>query len=132
MLCQLLLISLKSSQHQFNPISHLGKAYFITKPTLSHPRAFGCRCFPLLTPYNKHKLQLKSVPCIFLGDPFHSKGYTCLDLSSHRIYTSRHVLFNEIFFLGLHASDQSNPSPQVPTFSSDIWLTTLQTLLCCA
>jgi hypothetical protein len=105
---------------------------FHTKPTLTHLRAFGSQCFPLLTPYNKHKLQPKSVPCIFLGYPFHSKGYTCLDPSSHRVYTSRHVLFHETIFPGLHPSDQSDPSPQITPFSPDTWLTTLHTLHCCA
>jgi hypothetical protein len=108
------------------------ESLFHSKPTLSHLRAFGSQCFPLLTPYNKHKLQPKSVPCIFLGYPFTSKGYTCLDPSSHRIYTSRHVLFNETVFPGLHTSDQSKSSPQITALSSDIWLNTLHPLHCCA
>ena len=108
------------------------ESLFHTKPTLTHLRAFGSQCFPLLTPYNKHKLQHKSVPCIFLGYPFNSKGYTCLDPSSLRIYTSRHVLFNETIFPGLHTSDQSISSPQITALSSDIWLNTLHTLHCCA
>jgi hypothetical protein len=108
------------------------ESLFHTKPTLPHLRTFGSQCFPLLTPYNKHKLQPKSVPCIFLGYPFNSKGYTCLDPSSHQIYTSRHVLFNETVFPSLHTSDQSNSSPQITAFSSDIWLNTLHTLHCCA
>ena len=108
------------------------ESLFHSKPTLSHLRAFGSQCFPLLTPYNKHKLQPKFVPCIFLGYPFTSKGYTCLDPSSHRIYTSRHVLFNETVFPGLHTSDQSKSSPQITALSFDIWLNTLHPLHCCA
>uniref|UniRef100_A0A2N9H8A2 Integrase catalytic domain-containing protein n=1 Tax=Fagus sylvatica TaxID=28930 RepID=A0A2N9H8A2_FAGSY len=45
------------------------ESLFHTKPTLTHLRAFGCQCFPLLTPYNKNKLQPKSVPCIFIANP---------------------------------------------------------------
>jgi hypothetical protein len=77
------------------------ESLFHTKPTLPHLRTFGSQCFPLLTPYNKHKLQPKSVPCIFLGYPFNSKGYTCLDPSSHRIYTSRHVLLKLVFLVSI-------------------------------
>ena len=42
---------------------------FHTPHDLTHLKSFGCQCFPLLTPYNKHKLQPKSVPCIFVGYP---------------------------------------------------------------
>uniref|UniRef100_A0A2N9HH13 Integrase catalytic domain-containing protein n=1 Tax=Fagus sylvatica TaxID=28930 RepID=A0A2N9HH13_FAGSY len=107
------------------------ESLFHTKPTLSHLRAFGCQCFPLLTPYNKTKLQPKSVPCIFLGYPFTSKGYVCFDPSSHRFYTSRHVLFNETIFPGLSTSQQSTSSSQTSNYSSDCWVNTLNLLHCC-
>jgi hypothetical protein len=107
------------------------ESLFHTKPTLTHLRAFGCQCFPLLTPYNKNKLQPKSVPCIFVGYPFHSKGYTCFDPSTHRFYTSRHVLFNENMFPGLSTSQQPNSLSQTSTFSPDCWLTTLLSLHSC-
>jgi transposase InsO family protein len=107
------------------------ESLFHTKPTLSHLRAFGCQWFPLLTPYNKTKLQPKSVPCIFLGYPFTSKGYVCFDPSSHRFYTSRHVLFNETIFPGLSTSQQSNSSSQTSNYSSDCWVNTLNLLHCC-
>ena len=83
---------------------------FKSKPSISHLKAFGCQCFPLLTPYNSHKLQPKSVPCIFVGYPSTSKGYICFDPSSYRFYTSRHVLFNESVFPGLTTSVQSSSS----------------------
>uniref|UniRef100_A0A2N9J617 Integrase catalytic domain-containing protein n=1 Tax=Fagus sylvatica TaxID=28930 RepID=A0A2N9J617_FAGSY len=107
------------------------ESLFHTKPTLTHLRAFGCQCFPLLTPYNKNKFQPKSVPCIFVGYPFHSKGYTCFDPSTHRFYTSRHVLFNEHMFPGLSTSQQPNSLSQPSTFSPDCWLTTLLSLHSC-
>ena len=107
------------------------ESLFHTKPTLSLLRAFGCQCFPLLTPYNKNKLQPKSVPCIFVGYPFNSKGYTCFDPLSHRFYTSRHVLFNETTFPGLTTSKQFNSFPQTSIFSPDCWLDTLLSLHCC-
>ena len=72
---------------------------FQSKPDLLYLRSFGCTCFPLLIPYNKHKLQPHTKHCIFLGYLTHSKGYICLEPSTHRIYISRHVLFNETEFL---------------------------------
>uniref|UniRef100_A0A2N9J6E2 Integrase catalytic domain-containing protein n=1 Tax=Fagus sylvatica TaxID=28930 RepID=A0A2N9J6E2_FAGSY len=105
---------------------------FKSKPSISHLKAFGCQCFPLLTPYNSHKLQPKSVPCIFVGYPSTSKGYICFDPSSHRFYSSRHVLFNETVFPGLTTSVQSSSSLQTSTFSPESWLNTLITLHCCS
>ena len=69
-------------------------------------------CFPYLRPYNTHKLQPRSTPCLFLGYPAHTKGYICLDPTSHRIYISRHVLFNEseiLPYLSLLAADHTVP-----------------------
>jgi transposase InsO family protein len=75
-----------------------------TLPDLTYLKTFGCQCFPLLTRYTAHKLYPKTAPCIFLGYPTHSKGYYCLDLTTLRLYVSRHVLFNENTFPGLKHS----------------------------
>ena len=64
----------------------------------------------LLRPYNSHKLQPHTKPCLFLGYPTHSKGYICLDLTTHRIYITRHVLFNEFEFLSHENSSFSSGS----------------------
>lgn len=67
---------------------------FQTLPDFSMLRVFGCQCFPWLRPYSSHKLQPKSVPCVFLGYHSFAKGYICLDPLSGKIYLSRHVVFN--------------------------------------
>lgn len=67
-----------------------------SKPDLTHLRTFGCTCFPLLKPYNSHKLQPHTKPCIFLGYPTHSKGY---------IYLEPHLQFT---FLGMFYSMNLN------------------------
>ena len=71
---------------------------FKSKLDLLHLRTFGYTCFPLLRPYNKHKLHPHITPCIFLSYSSYSKGYICLDPNTFRIYISRHVLFNESNF----------------------------------
>uniref|UniRef100_A0A2N9GP84 Integrase catalytic domain-containing protein n=1 Tax=Fagus sylvatica TaxID=28930 RepID=A0A2N9GP84_FAGSY len=101
---------------------------FHKHPDLTYLKSFGCQCFPLLTPYTAHKLHPKTTPCVFLGYPSHTKGYLCLDPITNRLYTSRHVLFNETIFSGLtHAF----PSSDTPNISSAAWLNTLTSFHTC-
>ena len=96
---------------------------FNKPPNITHLRTFGCLCFPSLRSYNTHKLQPRPTPCIFLGYTTHTKCYICLDPTSHRIYISRHVLFNETEFLpdlSLHTIPQSKPITS--KFDSSPWL----------
>jgi histone deacetylase 1/2 len=58
-------------------------------------RTFGCLCFPFLRPYNNHKLDFRSSPCVFFRYSSSHLGYRCLDIASHCIYISRHVSFHE-------------------------------------
>lgn len=74
---------------------------------------FGCLCYPFLRPYNTHKLDFRSLPCVFLGYSVAHKGYLCFHKPTSRIYISRHVVFNEdVFPYSLHAG------PTVPTLST--------------
>lgn len=64
------------------------------KPDYSLLKTFGCLCYPTLRPFNNHKIDPQSTPCLFLGYSSIHKGYKCLS-SSNRLYISRHVLFDE-------------------------------------
>jgi hypothetical protein len=64
------------------------------QPDYSNLRVFSCACWPNLRPYNSHKLQFRSVWCVFLGYSNMHKGFKCLDLSTGRIYISRDVIFD--------------------------------------
>jgi hypothetical protein len=59
-------------------------------------RVFGCLCYYLLRPYNAHKLEYRSKPCIFLG--YNYAGYKCLDSVTNKADLSRHVVFDETSF----------------------------------
>lgn len=45
---------------------------------------FGCACWPHLWPYTKHKLQNRSLTCVFMGYNSHHRGFIC-----HHILTGR-------------------------------------------
>ena len=40
---------------------------FNIEPDYRTLKTFGCACYPLLRPYNQHKLDFKSTCCLFLG-----------------------------------------------------------------
>jgi hypothetical protein len=87
-----------------------------------HLRVFGCACYPNTSATAPHKLSPRSTHCLFLGYSPDHKGYRCLDLTSHRIIISRHVVFDEDVFPlagsspptdldSLLESDPSTPAP---------------------
>ena len=69
-----------------------------THPDYSSLRIFGCLCYPNSASTMPHKLAPRSIACIFLGYSPHHKGYRCMDLTTHRIIISRHVVFDESTF----------------------------------
>jgi histone deacetylase 1/2 len=66
-------------------------------PDFTQLKVFGCLCFPHLRPCNKHKLQFRSSPCVYLGISPQHKGHKCLD-STGRIFISKDVVFHETKF----------------------------------
>jgi hypothetical protein len=59
---------------------------------------FGCACYPNTSATAPHKLSHRSTRCLFLGYSLDHKGYRCLDLTSHCIIISCHVIFDEDVF----------------------------------
>jgi len=95
---------------------------FHQTPNYSFLRTFGCLCFPFLRPYNAHKLNFHSTPCVFLRYNSCHLGYRCLDLFSHRVYISRRDRFHKQSFPFLetaHVSTIFDSDPQ-PTPSSHL------------
>ena len=89
---------------------------FHQPPNYGFLRTFGCLCFLFLRPYNAHKLDYRSTPCVFLGYSSCYLSYRCLELSSNHIYISRHVRFHENSFPFIEsthvpATTNSNPQP---------------------
>ncbi|CAA7014904.1 unnamed protein product [Microthlaspi erraticum] len=82
---------------------------------------FGSLCFPWLRPYANHKLDDRSAPCVFFGYSLTQSAYLCLDRTSGRIYTSRHVRFVESEF-PFAATPPQTPSSksclESPTYSN--------------
>ncbi|CAA7018212.1 unnamed protein product [Microthlaspi erraticum] len=71
---------------------------FGVAPNYDKLRVFGCACYPWLRPYNRHKLDDKSLRCAFLGYSITHSAYYCLHIPTGRLYTSRHVQFDESDF----------------------------------
>jgi hypothetical protein len=90
-------------------------------PDYKKLRVFGCLCYPPLQPYNSHKLEYRSKPCIFLG--YNYAGYKCLDPVTNKAYLSRNVIFNEESFPAKdqatsHFPSEINAQGDAPIFVS--------------
>ena len=86
---------------------------------------FGCACYPLLRPYNQHKLQPRSQECLFLGYSLSHQGYKCM-AADGRIYISKDVLSDELSFPFLRLfAEPTLDSPAAPPASPQQSLTLL-------
>lgn len=90
-------------------------------PNYNKLKLFGSLCFPWLKPYNSHKLQPKSLPCIFLGYSLTQSAYLYLEPKTSRIFVSRHVVFDETKFPFKSLSQPSSISIDTSSTSSS-WL----------
>ena len=103
---------------------------FGNDPNYKSFKTFGCACYPLLRPYSSHKFSLRSTQCVFPGYATNAKGYLCLDPISSRLYTSRHVVFDETTF-PFSNSSHSTSSPPSST-KSNPWLSNLLFFQACS
>lgn len=88
---------------------------FNRPPNYLKLRVFGCLCYHWLRPYTKHKMENRSLPCVFLGYSLTQSAYLCLHVPTGRLYTSRHVQFVETQF---PYSKPVLPTPQTSDTSS--------------
>jgi hypothetical protein len=64
-------------------------------PDYSSLRLFGCVCYMLLAPLERTKLTAQYVECVFLDYNAEHKDYCYWDPITHRMRTSRDVVFDE-------------------------------------
>jgi len=86
---------------------------FGVPPSYDELRVFGCRCYPNMLATSAHKLAPRSATCVFIGYPADHRGYRCYDITTGRIITSRHVVFDEAVF-PFRNNDISDPAPCPP------------------
>ncbi|KAL0546150.1 hypothetical protein IC582_016056 [Cucumis melo] len=105
--------------NQLSPLEKL----FDRQPDYPSLKVFGCQCYPLIRPYQSHKLSYRSKPCTFLGYSSSHKGYKCLSQDGH-LYISRHVIFDENSFL--YASFSSH---RIPSSTNNVFNPPVQSIL---
>jgi hypothetical protein len=89
----------------------------VKTPDYSSIRLFGCVCYVLLAPRERTKLTAQSVECVFLGYSTEHKGYRCWDPVSHRMRTSRDVVFDESCPFYPCSTPDASPTSLIDTLS---------------
>ncbi|KAJ8617569.1 hypothetical protein MRB53_013755 [Persea americana] len=100
-------------------------------PDYGSLRVFWCKCFPYLRDYATSKFDPRSLPCTFLGYSHTYKGYRCFHPPTGRIYSSRHVVFDETSFPFKDPSSLysvSHDSGEITSFSEWVSGATNQTI----
>jgi hypothetical protein len=75
----------------------------------------------MMTP---NKLSPHSTPCTFLGYPADHKGYRCFDLTTRKVITSWHVIFDEsqFSFMEMPTSTLAPSLPRLPMSSTTMMI----------
>ena len=66
------------------------------KPSLSHPRVFGCDAYVHVLKEKRTKLDSKSEKCIFIGYKDGLKGYNLWNQVTRKVVYSQNVVFREV------------------------------------
>jgi hypothetical protein len=74
---------------------------------------FDYVCYVLLAPPEHTKLSAQSVECVFLGYSAEHKCYYCWDLITHRMQTSRDVVFDESHYFYPRPTTDASPASLV-------------------
>ncbi|CAA0811220.1 Unknown protein, partial [Striga hermonthica] len=75
----------------------INRNLFKHKPNYRNFRTFGCLCYPCTRPYNKHKLEYRSLPGVYLVYHNAHKGYKVL-LPKGNVIVTRNIQFDESIF----------------------------------
>lgn len=71
---------------------------FHHNPDYNFLHIFGVVCWPNLRPFNRHKMDLRSHHCVFMGYSPDHKGFVYLHLPTSWRYISRDVVFSKRHF----------------------------------
>lgn len=72
--------------------------FYNRSPHYAFFKVFDCLWFSYIRPFNKNKLKIHSIPCIFLGYASKDKGYLHIDVNFKNIYISHHITFHVAIF----------------------------------
>ena len=83
------------------PILNNQSPFFLlhnTLPDYTQFKVFGSLCFACTSSAHRTKFDSRAHKCVFLGFKNGTKGYVLLDIHTHRIFISSHVIFYESIF----------------------------------
>jgi hypothetical protein len=71
------------------------EALYGSKSAVHNLKVFGCKSFANIPKENRKNLDAKAIKCIFIGYFSEFKAYKLFDPSTHKVFSSRDVLFHE-------------------------------------
>ena len=98
LLVNLQLILLIDCPHNYFTIQRHMKKKIGVAPRYDLLRTFCCVCYPWLRSYTTHKLEPRSIQCVYLGFSQVHYAHQCFDPIHSKLYVSRDVKFFENIF----------------------------------
>lgn len=102
-----------------SPTLHLDSPYsrlFGVPLDYNSLHVFGCICFVHLPHVERHKLDVQTVQCAFLGYSNSHKGFVCYDADANRPRISYNVIFFENQYFFPSGPDSVSSSSLLPSF----------------